>query len=116
MFSHILTWCSTFINPIVFFYMNETFKEEGLKTLKDILAYIRCENEWNLSCCLKCIKGECNEIVGNSSNFNSIVVDNRVNVSKKNEQKDEQKDEQEDGHVKKDEYVKNDSVHSNTSF
>ena len=91
--------------------MNETFKEEGLKTLKDIIAYIRCENEWNLSCCLKCIKGECNEIA-NSSNFNSIVVDNRVNVSKKNEQKDDQKDE----HVKKDEDVKNDSVHSNTSF
>ena len=95
--------------------MNETFKEEGLKTLKDIIAYIRCENEWNLSCCFKCIKGECNEIA-NSSNFNSIVVDNRVNVSKKNEKKDEQKDEQEDKHVKKDEYVKNDSVHSNTSF
>jgi hypothetical protein len=91
--------------------MNETFKEEGIKTLKDIIAYIRCENEWNLSCCLKCIKGECNEIA-NSSNFNSIVVDNRVNVSKKNEQKDEQEDE----HVKKDEYVKSDSVHSNTSF
>ena len=91
--------------------MNETFKEEGIKTLKDTIAYIRCENEWNLSCCLKCIKGECNEIA-NSSNFNSIVVDNRVNVSKKNEQKDEQEDE----HVKKDEYVKSDSVHSNTSF
>ena len=91
--------------------MNETFKEEGLKTLEDIIAYIRCENEWNLSCCLKCIKGECNEIA-NSSNFNSIVVDNRVNVPKKNVQKDEQVDE----HIKKDEYVKNDSVHSNTSF
>ena len=89
--------------------MNETFKEEGIKTLKDIIAYIRCENEWNLSCCLKCIKGECNEIA-NSSNFNSIVVDNRVNVPKKDEQKDDQKDEQEDEHVK------NDSVHSNTSF
>ena len=95
--------------------MNETFKEEGLKTLKDIIAYIRCENEWNLSCCLKCIKGECNEIA-NSSNFNSIVVDNRVNVPKKDKQKNEQEGEQEVEPVKKDEYVKNDSVHSNTSF
>ena len=95
--------------------MNETFKEEGLKTLEDIIAYIRCESEWNLSCCLKCIKGECNEIA-NSSNFNSIVVDNRVNVPKKDKQKNEQEGEQEVEHVKKDEYVKNDSVHSNTSF
>ena len=102
--------------------MNETFKEEGIKTLKDIIAYFRCENEWNLSCCFKCIKGECNEIA-NSSNLNSIVVDNRVKspiLVKKNEQKDDQKveheDEQEDEHVKKDEYVKNDSAHSNTSF
>ena len=95
--------------------MNETFKEEGIKALKDIIAYIRCENEWNLSCCFKCIKGECNEIA-NSSNFNSIVVDNRVNVPKKDKQKNEQEGEQEVEHVKKDEYVKNDSVHSNTSF
>ena len=44
-FAHILTWCSTFINPIIYFFKNETFKEESIITLRRIEAFFRCKTE-----------------------------------------------------------------------
>ena len=43
---------------MIYFFKNETFNEESIKTMKKIYAFFRCETEISKSCCLNCVKCE----------------------------------------------------------